>query len=529
MACIPIKTVRVIKKALQDGKLSVDDLLTKTTEEREEILLKYIDEKQAKNVSDFIIKKFKTELDEATVEEIFSVTNKVEKLRKGEKALTIAEWKNMKTPPEWAQEYVKLNNKIEDILNPRNQMGVRATVKDILKEGTEKITSKETLGGKALQTGKMAFDVLTSGVYKSIKASFDMSYALRQGFKVLTKSPGNWGKSFTEAWQVWKKLGSKTEMDAVMNEFKARYLAHPHYDLLVNDGKLAFGVVEDFFPTTLAAKLPAVGNVFKASDEAFTVFSQSARFGLASDLVEKQLALKGVEGLTKEEVKAIAMFSNSITGRGSLGNLESASGALNKLFFSARFVRSQLDTFMMPFNPSVTPFVRQEALKHSLTTLTSVGAIMATASMLGDVETDPRSSAFGKIKIGDKTRIDLTAGLGSYIVLATKLASGESVSATSGRVTKLNSDKYGAPTKGDVLAQWAANKLAPAPGAINRVLLQGKEFGGKKPTVGSVTTSLGVPISIENIVELMQEEEGATVVAAWVADVLGASSQVYSR
>ena len=111
----------------------------------------------------------------------------------------------------------------------------------------------------------------------------------------------------------------------------------------------------------------------------------------------KQQKIQGRE-LNKEELRAIGQLANSITGRGSLGKAEAISGALNKLFFSARYIRSQADTFIMPFNSKLTPFARQEALKHSLTTLSAVGSLIATASMFGEVELDPRSSKFGKLK-----------------------------------------------------------------------------------------------------------------------------------
>ncbi len=387
------------------------------------------------------------------------------------------------------------------------------------------------MGGKVLEVGKTAADLLTSPVFKSIKASMDMSYALRQGFKILTKSPGRWKESFEQAWKVWKNVNSKEKMTAVMNDFKARYLAHPHYEMLVNDGKLAFGAVEDFFPSTLSQKIPAVGNIFKGSDEAFTIFSQSARFGLASDMIEKQLKIKaaqGIQGLSKQEVKDIATLANSITGRGGLGKLEAASGILNRLFFSARFIRSQADTFLMPFNPAVTPFVRAEAQKHTAATLASIAGLIAVASLFGDVETDPRSSAFGKVKLSNNTSVDLTAGLGSLIVLATKIGTGESKSARTGKITDLRGDQYGAPTVTDTLKDWAKNKLAPAPGQIANIL-DGKDFSGEKPTLQNTITGTAVPISIENIIELMQTEEGAVIVAAWVADALGMSTQTIPK
>lgn len=528
MACIPPKIALKIKEALQRGDLNVDDLLKKTADEREAILKKIVDEKQAKNLNEEIVKTFRTELSDDMAEAIYKETQKIEKLRGNTKKLSIEDWAKMEKPPKWAIEYVNLNRKIEEILDPTTNMSLRETASFNIKEAQKRIAAQEKILGKTGAVAKEAYNILSSGVYKSLKASWDASYLLRQGFKIFTKSPTAWKKSMEESFQVWKNIKSTKEMDAAMDLFKARYLSHPHYDILVNQGKLSFGAVEDFFPTTVTQKIPVLKNIFKASDEAFTTFSQSARFELASDMLQKQLASKGT--LTKKEVRAITQLADSITGRGSLGKAEAISGALNDLFFSARFVRSQADTFLMPFNPSVTPEIRLEAAKHLLSTVGAIGSLIVTASAFTDVETNPLSSRFGKMKIGADTYIDLTAGLGSYITLASKQILGKSKSARSGRVTKLNTGEFGSQTRGSVLSQWAQNKLAPVPGVINTALLQGTDYSGEKPTLGGSAVSVGVPITAENFVELlMSDEEMAVVVAAMVADTLGLSSQTITR
>ncbi len=139
MACIPVKVARSLKLALQKGDLNVDDLLLKSQDERDAILLKYMDEKQAKSVKEFLIKRYNPELSDELVEEIFTRTEKIKQLRGAEKPVTLEEFTKMEQPPKWALEYVNLNNKIEDVLNPTNNMGLRDTLKFQAKEGIEKI------------------------------------------------------------------------------------------------------------------------------------------------------------------------------------------------------------------------------------------------------------------------------------------------------------------------------------------------------------------------------------------------------
>ena len=520
--CIPPAINRKLKAAIDSGKLEVKKLLELDAEARASYLESTVGKSYSNEISKRFGSKFNVDLSSEAVDDIINSMAKISEARSKSPLLTTEQWKNLEFPPEWAREYVALQNRMANVVNPRNTQGLLDTIKSSSKEALQKITDQPTLQDKAIQTVKTAASALVSPVYKSLKASMDLSYALRQGFKVFTKSPEQWGKGMVEAFQFIKNIGNKDAMDALMAEFKATYYAHPNYDKLIGDGKLAFGIVEDWFPTTVAEKIPALGNIFKSSNDAFTVFSQSARFGIANDLLEKQTVLLGRE-LTKDELKSIGYIANSITGRGSLGRLESVSGHLNKLLFSARYISSQVDTFTMPFKQSLTPFARKEALKHSIATISTIGALLTTASFFTKVETDPRSSRFGKMKVGENW-IDLTAGLGSYIVLASKQASGKSKSSTTGKINKLNSDKFGAQTRADVLQQWFEGKLAPGPSVIDQAFLKGELYGGEEVTPANVIKQLTVPISFDNTFlsdGYLTQDDKITALIAAMADVSG--------
>lgn len=321
--CIPPKINRKLKEAISSGELKYDELFALEKEQREVVLEKYLGKQYAKEVSTRFSSKFNTELSDEVLGDVIDRMTKITELRAKEPKLTSDEFyteylKGNKVAPEWAREYVVLQNNLERIVNKTSDLGAIDTLKAYFKEEGRKIADQTTTGDKILQTSKSVFNIATSPIYKSLKASIDLSYALRQGFKVFTKSPSQWGDSMREAFKFVKAVGSKSEMDALMSEFKALYYAHPNYEKLVGEGKLAFGIVEDWFPTSVAEKLPSIGNMFKSSNDAFTVFSQSARFGIANDLLEKYTKQLGRE-LTKEEVRAIGTISNSITGRGGIG------------------------------------------------------------------------------------------------------------------------------------------------------------------------------------------------------------------
>lgn len=513
---LPPALNRKLRSAIESGQVDVQKLLKATGEERDAMLAKYVGKEFSSKVGTRFAKVFRTEVDENVVKDIVDSLARMNKLR----AEDTTAWNG--TSKAWSREYVELQNRLGNIVNPKETLGMVDSAKTFIKDNVRKIADQEGVVNKGVQAVKSSLDALTSPVYKSLKAAVDISFALRQGFKVFMQSPKTWQKSMVDAFKFIKNIDSKAKMDALMSEFKATYLAHPNYEQLVTDGKLAFGIVEDWFPTTIAEKMPVLGNLFKSSNDAFTVFSQSARFGLANDLLEKQLAKKAGEALTKEELRSITHVANSITGYGNLGRAEAVSGALNKLFFSARYVKSQLDTFVMPFNQKLSPFARQEALKHSVKTLGMIGALMTTASFFGKVEFDPRSSNFGKVKLdGTRNWVDLTAGIGSYITLAAKELTGKSRSSVNGQITKLNSGKFGSQTRSSVLAQWFENKLAPAPGLLNQVVGKGELYGGEKPTVEKVARELLVPITVANTAQYMQNEETATALLMSVFDLIG--------
>jgi hypothetical protein len=541
--CIPKEINKKIIEQIESGQLSIQSMLDADYDKLDNIIRNVVGDEYSAEIAERFVKRFKTQLSKEDTINISKIFAKIEELKLKERNNGIDVYVNPNSNEikDWARLQIELDDYLKNIVMPNEGLSLPKSVKKFFTDELQKITDQDTLFKKIMAGGKSLINVLTAPIYKSIKASFDASYALRQGFKVLTKDisdksiakvkgetlpASSWKKSMEESWKVWKQIRDKDTMSKIFNEHRASLVSKSNFQELVDNG-LAVGVVEDWFPTTLGEKIPVIGNIFKASNEAFTVFSQQARYSLANEMYQKQIVLNGGKQLNKEQLKSITQLANSITGRGSLGKFEASSGALNKLFFSARFIRSQADTFIMPFNQKVTPEIRAEATKHLIGTLGTIGAMIATASAFTEVEIDPRSSNFGKMKVGDNTWVDLTAGLGSYISLATKQATGETKSARTGKVNKLNTGEYGSQTRFDVLSQWAQNKLAPAPSAINTVFLKGENFKGEKPTVGEVATSLGVPITLENMVELMQEEEGATIVGAWVADVLGMSSTTF--
>lgn len=523
--CLPKAINDKFKRAIESGELNIDVLIKANPVQREALLEKHVSKGYSKTVSESFSRKFGTDLTPEMGKDIMDSIGKVNALRATDKTPWTGESKA------WSREYVNLLDRLKGKVQPEADT-FTGTLTGALKQEATKVANAQGTVAKGVQAVKSTVDVLTSPVTKSLKASMDMSYAFRQGAKIFLANPKEYKKAMLESFKYWKNIGSKAEQDAIMREFKATYLAHPNYDKLVNEGGLAFGVVEDFFPTAVGEKIPVLGNIFKSSNEAFTSFSQSARFGIANDLMEKQMSMVGRD-LTKDELKSIGYLANSLTGRGSLGKLENQADLLNRMFFSARYISSQIDTFTMPLNlkGNLSPFALKEARKESAKIFATIGSLIAGASLFGDVELDPRSSDFGKAKIG-KYKIDLTNGLGSYLTLASRVVSWSKKN-NKGKVIPLNSGKYGSEDVADVLGGFFTNKLAPSPGMIYNIAGKGSMFGGKEISPAAVATDLVAPISIDNMLDfekIMKEgnvggyfadEDKVAALIAAVSEILG--------
>lgn len=366
----------------------------------------------------------------------------------------------------------------------------------------------------------------TPGFAKSFKAAFDNSALFRQGWKTLFTHPGTWAKNARQSFvHLAQQFGGK----AVMDEVNAEILSRPNsVNGLYKQAKLALGVVEDAYPTTLPEKLPLIGRAYKASEAAFTAFQYQMR----ADVFDKYIEIaqrSGVDLRDKAQVESIGKLVNSLTSRGDLGPIEPASNAINTVFFSARKLKSDIDFLTAhQLQSGVTPFVRKQAAINLVKVVSGTAAILATAKAVNpeSVDFDPRSANFGKIKVGN-TRFDVTGGMGSLLTLAARMATMSSKSSVTGKVSPINSGKFGATTGTDLVYNFFENKLSPA-ASIVKDLLKGKDFQGNKPTVAGEASNLLMPLPITNAQELAADPNSAGVVLGTLADMLGISANTYA-
>lgn len=454
-------------------------------------------------VKDALNKKYDLEIPDDVVERMFKLKNEADELSK--KAIGTPDGSPEKLA--WGEKIVDLSDEIAA------QKEVASDIKGELKLSGQRIKNKydekewlAMVGQATKELGNIVF----SPAIKSVKASLDNSVLFRQGLKVLSADKGIWAKNAGKTWSMWGKVLNRESMENMSRAFKADLVTRDLYQDAIKS-KLAIGVVEDFFPTSVAEKIPVAGNLFKASDEAFTMFSQGSRM----DLFEKYVNLykNSHNGMMpdKDVMKDLAKVANSTTGRGGLGSMESSSKLLNTVLFSARYQTANLNTFRHALTMTGTAgkIARKQVANHIML----IGGIMTTLSAFGDVGWNPEESTFGKFRpLGSKKWIDVTGGLGSYFSLL-------------GKTKKAVSSKpgYGKDTGVDVIVDFMKGKLAPAPGVLRDIFEQ-RDYSGKKPTVASIAESLFVPITLDNPIKDVQKgDEAGEIALSSLLEFIGSS------
>lgn len=316
---------------------------------------------------------------------------------------------------------------------------------------------------------------------KALKAAIDLSAPLRQGIvPLLTQSPV---KSSKQVWEMMKFFANPKSYEAFMDELRSS----EYYPLLKESGLFIaeqngkLNAMEEMLANNLGNKIPILGSTYKLKSgkkilPGLDLYKRSeyAYSGFLNNL-RVQTFLEGVGALkemgytldaNKDEFKSWASYVNNATGRGTMN--ANAAMTLGTVFFSPRLIAARMNIAMNPFYYSkLSPAARKMAMKKTGAFFAMAATITGLAALWYNnddddntsVELDPRSSDFGKIKIGN-SRVDFLGGFLPYFRSASQFAMGQKKSLTSGQIEELN-QKYGSTTRGSIAMDFFANKLAP--------------------------------------------------------------------
>jgi hypothetical protein len=281
---------------------------------------------------------------------------------------------------------------------------------------------------------------------------------------------------------------------------------------------------EEQYPTSIVERIPYLGRIFKASEQAFVGSALRARTSLYKNWAE-QFKTNGVDMTNAYQIESLGKLVNSLTARGQWG--KKGEGTLTRLILWApKMLKGNIDVLTGHLGQDISPAARKLAATNLLKIVGTTAGVMMIANAMkpGSAETDPRSSDFGKIRVGN-TRFDITGGAASIVTLASRLIANSTKSSTTGEVKKYGSE-YGQADRLDVLVDFLTGKSAP-PTRVVVDLLKGQTFEGKKPTLGNEAFKMWTPISIQNAVDL-KDDNSAQAILGVILDGIGLNANTFS-
>jgi hypothetical protein len=342
----------------------------------------------------------------------------------------------------------------------------------------------------------------------------DFSATLRQGVLLAAGQPIEFKKAFVNEMKTVFSEKNYKELDEIIHnmEFADEGELHNLYLAPIETSTLT--AKEEAFMGNILEKVPGLGSIVRASERAYNSFLNTQRMEVWSYWCRKW---EGT-GKTFKDYDNLASFINHATGRGDLGKLENAGVWLNAAFFSPKWIVSRVQ---VPLDLiTSTPAVRKVIARNLIAFWTTGMSALGLAALAGaEVENDPRSADFGKIKIGN-TRIDFWGGYLPYIRLVTQLTLAERKITATGATIPVD--------RQDILNTFLRSKLAPIPG-LAWDLGQGKTFIGEELTAENAPTLIYeklTPMFIQDLTDAINDI-GVAGVGYGVLSGLGVGAQTY--
>lgn len=354
---------------------------------------------------------------------------------------------------------------------------------------------------------------------RAIITSLDLSAVLRQGGFITFGHPIRALKAFPSMLRALRSEEGQHRVNLEITE-RPNYPLYQRSKLYLSEHGHTLSRMEEAYMSRWADKIPLVAG----SQRAYVTFLNRLRAD-SFDAMAKSLTRQGEA--TAVETSTIANFINVATGRGTIGMKDNAAAAMNTVFFAPRYVASRFQLV------AGQPLYRGSARTRKLVAmeygrfLAGLGVVYGLAKLAdGEIEQDPRSSDFGKVRFGN-TRIDPLAGLQQATVLLSRLGTGET-KRLSGKIVPIRGDKvpYGSGDSADVIARFLRTKLSPVVSAGVNVAA-GENVVGEPVTPQSVTKDLLVPLALRDIYDTMIEQGVPHGTAIALLSIFGMGVQTY--
>jgi hypothetical protein len=567
--CLLPAAVTKFKQGLRDGTIDPYKLNKLTSEERRTFFAKFVGDDQAKEVNALfeskILLKNQKYAYTAWAKKVAGITPEVRR----DMLARIERLENILDPQEErqflndlasvrlgfavtereAKTIADLSRTIRDRAAKADSLGRFKTEDARLGYGMAKVHMENYVNGLKVKDNKIrlsqhplkvAKDVIgaTPGVLKSLVASLDDSFFGRQGIKTLldVRTSHLWAKNFAKSFvdigrELGRGVGGIGRKGDAMDLIKADLYSREN----ALNGKYRAGgygldvLSEEAYPSSLPERIPLLGRLFKASETAYN----GGALKLRADLADRYIRIaekQGINTLDRKQAHGIGELIGGMTGRSNLGKAEPLARDLNVLLFSVKFLRANFNTLTLHLgNKNATAFTRKEAAKNLAGIVTSMAGILTIASLLDpdSVDRDPRSSHFGKVKVGGHW-VDISGGMSSMATLAARFTPtlhngkwGFWQKTNSGGYVDLTAGEYGQQNVMDLVNNFVEGKASPTVGIL-RDIWQGKNYNNEKPTPGAEAKGATIPISIQTYQQL-HDSSNADKLKLMVADGLGLS------
>jgi len=334
------------------------------------------------------------------------------------------------------------------------------------------------------------------GIPRSVQAAFDVSFPLRQGIMIAPRHPQIWGRgSWAGVRSFFSEKFARIENVAMLKE-QADGILPKTLDIVEFGAAGPFAARPEPFMSRFVRYIPGI----KHSEQAFAVTGNRMRRDLSLNYIKRWTKNVGRE-LTEAETDELGRVVNYLTGRGPVPR--QLAYVLTQVLYSPRFLTSK-PAFLVKMVDPRTPNHLRKMMAEELVAFVGTGiGILSLLKLSGaaDVEINPLSSDFGKIKVG-KMRFDIWGGGQQLVRYTAQLITGQ-------RKTLGTGELMDAERKW-IAARFMMSKLSPQAG-IPLDIWRGESYMGEEiePEPGAIKTQIWNrmgPLAIQDIVEAVREE-----------------------
>ena len=320
---------------------------------------------------------------------------------------------------------------------------------------------------------------------RAVMSSYDLSAMFRQGAILTVAHPQSAfiGKNSATV-RMLRAFGRKEAYDESLSRIRAdpdfevvRALGKTNKLFIADVAETRLVAREEAFMSRLAGRIPGI----KGSQRAFNTYLNEMKWKTMKNYLGT-LRSEGIDPATQGQrgVETMSRFLNVATGRGKLGSIAERSQLIQEILsvpiWSPRLFFSRIQAPIEGFRAlarvrSADPAMRIASRQIGGDLVKYVGGVMGVLSILklsglADVQMDPRSSDFGKIRLG-ATRIDPWAGFQQIVRYTAQFITGR---------TRVPAGVPGAggvmPTARDrVLGKFIRSKLSPGGVSVGATFL----------------------------------------------------------